>query len=346
MKKIAIIGKFHTAQGIVDGQAVKTTILFEELERIFGRDKLTQINTYGWKKRPARLFAICISAVWNCDHVIFMTDAGGIKVFPWLLRGANVLGKCKLHYAVVGGWLVSYLRNHRFLSNCLKRFYGIYVETSVMENGLKQLGFSNVHLMPNCKTLTPLTEDQLVYCADVPYRFCTFSRVMEEKGIADAVKAIQAVNEHYGRTVCTLDIFGQVDPDQTVWFEQLSAEFTDAICYGGVVPYDKSVEVVSRYCALLFPTKFYTEGIPGTIIDAYAAGVPVISAQWESFSDIVDHGTTGIGYPFGENERLKDILIELVENPGRLNEMKKHCLKKAVCYLPENVMNILLEKLM
>ena len=33
MKKIAVIGKFHTAQGIADGQAVKTNILAEELEQ-------------------------------------------------------------------------------------------------------------------------------------------------------------------------------------------------------------------------------------------------------------------------------------------------------------------------
>lgn len=345
MNKIAIIGKFRTAQGIADGQAVKTTIIYEELKCVFGKEQMMPINTYGWKKRPIRLFTSCISAVWNCDHVIFMTDAGGIKVFPWLLRGANVFGKCKLHYVVVGGWLVSYLKKHRFLSSCLKRFSGIYVETSVMEKGMEELGFTNVCLLPNCKPLSPLSESKLVSCGDEPYKFCTFSRVMEEKGIADAVKAVKDVNDHYGRTVCTLDIYGQVDPDQTAWFEELSATFTDAIRYGGVIPYNKSVEVVREYHALLFPTKFYTEGIPGTIIDAYAAGVPVIAAQWESFGDIVEHGMTGIGYPFAENERLREILMDFVEHPGQLEKMRKHCLKKAEDYLPENVIHILLDQL-
>mgnify|MGYP002519543662 CR=1 FL=1 len=32
----------------------------------------------------------------------------------------------------------------------------------------------------------------------------------------------------------------------------------------------------------------YTEGVPGTIIDAYAAGLPIISAKWLNYGDILD----------------------------------------------------------
>ena len=40
-----------------------------------------------------------------------------------------------------------------------------------------------------------------------PLPLCTFSRVMKEKGIEDAVYAVRTVNEHFGRTVYTLDIY-------------------------------------------------------------------------------------------------------------------------------------------
>ena len=59
------------------------------------------------------------------------------------------------------------------------------------------------------------------------------------------------------------------------------------------------------YFALLFPTRFYTEGIPGTILDAYAAGIPVICSRWESCADVVDDGVTGITYPFEDMQMLK-----------------------------------------
>lgn len=41
---------------------------------------------------------------------------------------------------------------------------------------------SNVFVMPNCKKLTILFENELVYSFGVPYKLCTFSRVMHEKG--------------------------------------------------------------------------------------------------------------------------------------------------------------------
>lgn len=343
MEQIAIIGKYNTEDGVADGQAVKTQILVREIERAFGKDAVLRINTFNWKKNPAALFAKSLKAVRKCGNVIFMTDEGGIKVFPWLLNAGNFLGKCKLHYVVVGGWLVNFLGRNRFISANLKRFDGIYVETRAMKSGLEKLGFSNVYRMPNCKDLQLLSEDELVCGHEVPYKLCTFSRVMEEKGIADAVNAVKAVNAHFGKTVYTLDIFGQVDPRQTEWFEKLCASFPAEIRYCGIIPYDRSVETVKNYFALLFPTKFYTEGIPGTIIDAYAAGVPVISSEWENYADIVTPGMTGFTYPFLKQECMKDILITLAEKPELAAAMKKQCLTKAREYLPENTLDVLFQ---
>ena len=75
-----------------------------------------------------------------------------------------------------------------------------------MKSALEARGFENVFVMPNCKKLTVLSENELVYPQGVPYKLCTFSRVMREKGIEDAVKTVTAVNQSFGRTVFSLDI--------------------------------------------------------------------------------------------------------------------------------------------
>lgn len=344
MKTIAVIGKFYTDQGIGDGQAIKTNILTEELEQAFDRENVLRINTYGWKKRPVSLFARCVAAVRTCTDVIFMTDAGGIKVYPWLLRTANLAGSCRLHYVVIGGWLCGYLEKHRFLARCLKKFDGIYVETETMRRAMEALGFANIVVMPNCKRLTLLKEEELVRCEKEPYRLCIFSRIMREKGIPEAVEAVRTINQRVGRQVYTLDLYGQVDPDQQDWFEAFKGDFPPYIRYRGTVDYHRSVEVLKDYFALLFPTKFYTEGIPGTIIDAYAAGIPVVSSRWESFGDILDEETC-ISYPFGGERGLLTALEAVAENPELLRSKKTACLRRAAEYTPERVMGILISRI-
>lgn len=345
MKKVSVIGLFCENKEVSDGQSIKTRIVTQELEKALGAENISRIDTYGWKKNPFQLLINSFLAVRRSDHVIFMTDEGGIKIFPWLLRLSNVFGRCSLHYVVIGGWLVHFLEKNKFVASCLKGFDNIFAETTGMKRGLEQQGFQNITLLPNFKNLSPLTVDQLSIAECEPYRFCTFSRVMREKGIEDAVQAIKAVNLRFGRTVCELDIYGAVEPNETEWFQDLSNKFGKEVRYCGVVPFDQTTEILQPYFALLFPTFFPKEGIPGTVIDAYAAGLPVIASRWSSFEDIIDHGITGIGYPYLRNEHLEKIILELICHPEQITNMKKNCLKKAEQFVPANVMTILLNKL-
>mgnify|MGYP000786362991 FL=1 len=96
----------------------------------------------------------------------------------------------------------------------------------------------------------------------------------------------------------------------------------------------------------MFPTHFYTEGIPGTIIDAYAAGVPVISAKWESFDDVIEDYVTGIGYEFNNINDLKRKLFDIIRSTGQINSLKLNCIKKSKQFLPNKVIKTFLGHLL
>ncbi len=215
-----------------------------------------------------------------------------------------------------------------------------------MKDALETLDLKNVFIMPNCKKLNILKENELVYNTFEPYRLCTFSRVMKKKGIEDAIIAVEAVNKKIGRIVYELDIYGKIDSNQTEWFEDLRQEFPSFVRYCGCVDADKSVEIIKEYFALLFPTHFYTEGIPGTIIDAYAAGVPVISAKWESFDDVIEDYVTGIGYEFNNINDLKRKLFDIIRSTGQINSLKLNCIKKSKQFLPNKVIKTFLGHLL
>ena len=344
LKRISVIGHFGNGKTLSNGQTVKTKIVTDELCKQLGNDEVIKIDTCGGISTVFKAPFQTIKALKNSKNVIIFPAHNGLRVYTPLLSFFKKFFKNrKLHYVVIGGWLPEFLKNRNMLGRKLRKFDGIYVETNTMKKALEEQGFDNVAVMPNCKDLKILKQEELVYPLGEPYKLCTFSRVMKEKGIEDAINAVKTVNKEAGRIVYTLDIYGQVDSRQTQWFEDLKNTFPDYIKYRGLIDYDNSVDVLKNYCVLLFPTHFYTEGIPGTILDAYAAGIPVISAKWENFADIVEDKITGIGYEFLDQGQIVEILRNLQIN--RMEKMKIACLHKGMGYLPENIINIIKSKL-
>ena len=139
----------------------------------------------------------------------------------------------------------------------------------------------------------------------------------------------------------TLDIYGQIEEDYKERFEELQHSFPDYISYKGSVDFDKSVEILKGYFVLLFPTHFKTEGIPGTIIDAYAAGIPVIASKWNSADEVITEGVTGHIYNFMHLSEL--LLNSALDAPENMENMKENCLKKAEEFYQKRLLVILSE---
>lgn len=341
MKKVCVIGHFGFGKEMLNGQTVKTKTVTAELEKHYGEDQVAKIDTHGGLRVLPKVIKLMLRGFAKCENIIIFPAHNGVRVFAPLCAFHNQFYHRKLHYVVIGGWLPELTKGNAVLRSALKKLNYIYVETSTMKRSLEKQGFKNVVILPNFKDLRILPESELVYPQGEPYRLCTFSRVMKEKGIGDAVEAVKAVNEKLGRTAFALDIFGQVDSGQTDWFERLTESFPEYIHYRGCVPFNKSVGILKDYFCLLFPTRFFTEGIPGTILDAYAAGVPVISARWESFSDVVDDGVTGIGFDFCNQSNLEKTLYKVANEPNLVLEKKKSCVSAARKYTPNEAMCVL-----
>lgn len=343
--KVCVIGHFGEGKNLLNGQTVKTQIITEQLQKQLEQEQVLKIDSHGgWKtliKAPLQV----LKALTECRNVVILPAHNGLRVYaPMLAFCRKLFRGRKLHYVVIGGWLPDFLQKRRYLAKALAQFDGIYAETNTMKKALEEAGFTNIILLPNCKDLQVLRPEQLPPL-EKPYKLCTFSRVMQEKGMEDAIAAVRSVNEARGKTVYTLDFYGPVDTAQTQWFDALQESFPNYVRYCGAVPASESVEILKDYFALLFPTRFYTEGIPGTIIDAYAAGVPVISAKWESFTDVVDHGKTGWGYEFGNVPAFTQLLETFADDPEQITGLKINCLEKAQDYLPEGAIRILLDNM-
>ena len=327
--EICIIGHFGQENVLLDGQTIKTRNLYECIREI--TKDIHIVDSYRWNKKPFGFFIEVIKAVRKYEIIIMLPAHKGVHVFSFLLRFFK-RKKTKLFYSVIGGWLPRLVEKAPLLRLRLKKFDGIWVETESMLKNLENKGFKNIRVIPNFKNITPISEDEIHDYNAYPYKFCTFSRVCEEKGITDIIKAFNIINKN--NVIAKLDIYGVIADNYRLKFEKLIKENMNFIEYKGMVLSDKGVETIKNYYMLIFPTKFYTEGIPGTIIDAFYAGVPILSSKWESCSDILDD-TNSIVYEFNNFSALIEKLEFCINNPKKINLMKKNCLRSGNKYSKE-----------
>ena len=338
-ERILLCGAFDFINMATGGQPVKSRQLYYVLSNLYGEQCVSYIDTTTWKRNPLKAFFDFLYKAFRSNKIIMLPAHNGVEFFSFFLILVHFITRCSIYYDVIGGWLPEVVMVNKHLKIRLMKFDGIWVETSSMKQNLEAQGFNNIFVLRNFKDLTPRDKSELQNIYHAPYNLCMFSRVMAEKGVEDAIMAIRRVNSAFQKCVYKLDIYGPIDVSFVERFNELLSTNKEIVKYKGVVPPQDSVKVLSPYFSLLFPTHFYTEGIPGTIIDSYCAGVPVISSKWINSGDVIENGKTGILYEFDNFEELVGILSNIVDNPSLITALKDNCLEKSLSFTPSGVID-------
>lgn len=341
MKRIGILGHFAFGMQKSDGQTIKTRIVGEALRHTYGDSSVDFIDTVGGWRFLLRLPIVLLRILFKYHNIIMLPAHNGVRVIVPLIVIANVFFHRRLHYIIIGGWLPSFANKSSLIRWSLKKLYAIYPETQSMKKALESLQIRNAIVMPNTKPLDIVSEDEIEFITTPPFKLCTFSRVTKEKGIEDAIKAVSECNRIKGETIYALDIYGQIDHGQEDWFHQLMQQVPDYIKYLGIIPYNKSTDVLKKYFALLFPTYYEGECFAGTLIDAMASGLPTIASDWHENPNIVVHQETGLIFPVHSVDELTRILLESAKAPDQINKMRRNCIKMAQKHKPEEIIKIL-----
>lgn len=336
-KKIGICGHFGNWGNFADGQTIKTKILHDELCIQLGKEEVTYMDTYNWGKN---FFKLIINALWlsiYCKNIIIILSTNGRRVFIPLFYLFKLLFRNKVHCMVIGGSFPRELEKYFITRYYSRKLDGIYLETVSMADSLAAMNFKNVHVINNFKKLNILKEISITKMDAAPFKLCTFSRVLKEKGIEDIVDAVKRINHEAGRVIYTLDIYGQIDTGYEMEFNKLKGAFPNYISYKGVIAENKSVETIKNYFMLAFLTYYSSEGFPGTIIDAFSAGVPVLASDWKYNSEIIKDGYTGL---IVQSRNIDDVVNKLkvaAKNSEKIYSMKKNCLNSASAYASDIV---------
>lgn len=345
--RIGIIGHFGGNEVFTDGQTVKVMSLYEGLsKRIPKNVKIDKVDTYYLKHGKMKLGLSLIKCIFFDKTIIFLPATNGRKVLFKLMHFIRVIFNKDVYHDCIGGALVKELSENPQWKKYLNGFKANWMESQIQASKLREMGIHNAEYLPNFKNIEPLKESALKMKFDYPLRFCTFSRILPEKGIEDAANAVLKANKAFGSNKAILDIYGPIQNGCEEWFKGILENYGDAVVYHGAVDSLQSVDVLKNYYALLFPTRYYTEGMPGTIIDAMFSGVPVISRRWAYCDQVIKNEYNGLSYDFGKPEILNEIIVACINSPSQLINMRCNCLLEAQKYTEKYVVDRILAEIL
>lgn len=334
-KKIGLIGRLDRECSLFDGQTIKTRMMYRLLCEVYGEENIVIVETKDYRHNVLRVAAQLACCLFSCKDIYVSLSRNGRKFFFPILSFASRRFHTRVYHNLIGGWLARDLEECPQQARYLNDFEVNWVESRKLVEDLRALGVNNAEFLPNFKYLEMVDLPKTRNYGPV-YRFCTFSRVQELKGIGDAIDVVEELcSEGF---YCHLDIFGPIDPGYKNEFDRAVSDSPN-VEYKGCVPPEKSVQAIAGYDALLFPTKWKPEGIPGTIIDALSAGVPVIAAKWQYYNEMLEDGITGFGYKFEHNELLLGAIKRFMALGDKANSLRSGCLMRAKDYSPDAVID-------
>jgi len=139
-------------------------------------------------------------------------------------------------------------------------------------------------------------------------------RLVEEKGLAVLLEAWQ----HIGMRL-PLKIVGDGPLSSMV---SKGMEQIPGVVWLGNQPREQVNALMQNAEVLVLPSLWY-EGFPMTVVEAYAAGLPIVASNIGSLSSLVEHGRTGRQFRPGSAHDLYLQIEWILSHPQALAEMRQ-----------------------
>ncbi len=283
------------------------------------RKKMTGFNLEKIK-RSILILPKYIFEIPRCDAVlVFANDLFAITLAPLLLFLAKLFHK-PFYLKPVGAGLDLFINAQKkpfrdYLLYVLRSTDGILTQTQLLKTDLGKLGCKKVYYLPGCRSLSAINVTPKQYSSKLCLIF--LGHITRKKGPLILLDALKTVSEMSDEPV-SCDFFGPIhDEIRAEFLNELKSVPTARYC--GVAEAGTGAQLIAQYDALALPTYFDTEGHPGVLIEAMHAGVPVITTQVRTLSELVTNGVNGFLVPTQDSDLLADAILLLAADP----EMRK-----------------------
>src|SRR5699024_6451171 len=102
--------------------------------------------------------------------------------------------------------------------------------------------------------------------------------------------------------------------------------------FKGFQPIEKIRRAYQTHSVLLVPSVTASdgdqEGIPNTLLEGMASGIPVITTDHSAIPEVISHRKNGLMVPEKDPEALADMIRIVTENKINLSELREDARKK------------------
>lgn len=307
----------HAAREVVDGVSVER-IRYPRIRRL-GAIVLCLRFAVRLLRERGRVDAVHVHMARNLAAV-----AGLLR--PWL--GASLTVKISGAWELEGGVLDPRLRGrplHRLLNRWIRRADTIQCISRHTRERLVEAGYppSRLRMIPNAVDLARFRAERRPRAG--PARVAYVGRLRQVKGVAVLVDAWHLLAPR-GEARLVIAGDGEERPALAAQIARLSLE-------GSVLLAGERADVpaVLREADVYVQPSFQ-EGMPNAVLEAMAAGLPVVATRVGGNEDLVTDGDNGLLVPPGSPAELARAIRRLVDDPALARRMGERARARAERY--------------
>ena len=342
MRKIVVLGAFGYEKKQLDGQTIKTQNVYKLLcDKYEGTVK--HFDTLLFRRKPWLIFPLFFQLI-TCKTLLLIPARRNLTYILPVAYFLSKLFRFDIVDICIGGWQVEYFKGiepdkpHPMQLRYCKKIKAFLPEMETLNKNLReQLGFQNTEVFPNFRIFK---QREIAQNPHDELRLVFMARVNRHKGYQTIFQALDRLKEM--QVNVSMTFYGQIAEEDKDDFLSLIEQYKEVAVYKGALKPEVIHQTLSVYDVMLLPTQYYTEGFPGSILDAYIAGIPVIVTEWKYSHEFVNDGISGFIVPFQDG--LDDMVMrikQLDEDRVLLLQMKRNALEECKKYSEERAWEIL-----
>jgi colanic acid/amylovoran biosynthesis glycosyltransferase len=152
------------------------------------------------------------------------------------------------------------------------------------------------------------------------WRFMQAGRLIEKKGLPVTLRAFSTFLKQHPNARLTIAGEGPLLPELQKFARELGV--TDRVSFKGFISQEKLREIYYRSQIFLHPSQTgqdgNQEGIPNSMLEAMATGLPVFATEHGGIPEAIDNGVSGVLVPERDDEALARALLNAAQDPGLL----------------------------